>query len=113
MNTRIKTTDYEMTVAVQRYLQVRLRAIEKLLGSDAVVSRVEVELGKAAGKPRHGNHLYFAEFMVRAPRRKPVRATNNESTINAAIDNAKEEVLTQLRKQKTMRLIKRERLAPL
>lgn len=102
MNVRIKTKDFELTSATKRYLDIRIAALEKLLGSDASISRCEVEIGRAAGKQRHGDHLYFAEFLVRAPRRKPVRAVNNEATINAAIDNAKEEAMRQLRKQKTV-----------
>lgn len=102
MNVRIKTKDYEPTAAVKRYLDTRVNALEKLLGSDAAISRCEVEIGRAAGKQRHGDHLYFAEFLIRAPRRKPVRAVNHESSINAAIDNAKEEAMRQLRKQKTV-----------
>ena len=102
MNVRIKTKDFELSAAVRKYLDVRIAALEKLLGADAAVSRCEVELGRAAGRPRHGDHLYFAEFTIRAPRRKPVRAVNNEATINAAIDNAKEEAAKQLRKQKTV-----------
>jgi ribosomal subunit interface protein len=102
MNVRIKTKDYEPTGAVKKYLDIRIAALEKLLGSDAAVSRCEVEIGRAAGKQRHGEHLYFAEFLIRAPRRKPVRAVNHEASINAAIDNAKEEAMRQLRKQKTV-----------
>lgn len=103
MNVRIKAKDIELSTATQKYLNIRILALEKLLGSDAAVSRVEVEVGKAAGKQRHGEHLYFAEFLIRAPRRKPVRAVNHESTINAAIDQAKEEAMRQLRKQKTVK----------
>jgi ribosomal subunit interface protein len=103
MNVRIKTKDYELTSATKKYLDVRVTALEKLLGADAVISRCEIEVGRAAGKQRHGAHLYFAEFVIRAPRRKLVRATNNEATINAAIDNAKDEAMRQLRKQKTAR----------
>ena len=103
MDVRIKTKDYELSATVKRYLNIRVLALEKMLGSDAVVSRCEVEIGRAAGKQRHGDHLYFAEFLIRAPRRKPVRAVNHEETINAAIDNAKEEAMRQLRKQKTVR----------
>ncbi len=103
MDIRIKTKDYELTVATKKYLNARVAAIEKLLGSDAAVSRCEVEVGRAAGKQRHGDHLYFAEFTIRAPRRKPVRAVNNEPTVNAAIDNAKEEAVRQLKKQKSLK----------
>lgn len=103
MNVRIKTKDIELSTATKKYLDIRIKALEKLLGADAPISRCEVELGRAAGRPRHGDHLYFAEFTIHAPRRKPVRAVNNEATINAAIDNAKAEAAKQLKKQKTVR----------
>lgn len=103
MNVRIKAKDYELSSATKRYLDIRIAALEKLLGSDAAVSRIEVEVGKAAGRPRHGDHLYFAEFLIRAPRRRPVRAVNNEASVNAAIDLAKEEAMRQLRKQKAVK----------
>ncbi len=102
--------EFELTGAVRKYLEIRTRALEKLLGPDAAISRCEVELGRAAGKQRHGEHLYFAEFLIRAPRRKPVRAVNHESTINAAIDNAKDEAMRQLRKQKTVEKTKTKRI---
>jgi ribosome-associated translation inhibitor RaiA len=98
-----------MTSAVKKYLDIRVKALEKLLGSDAAVSRCEVEIGQATGRRRHDEHKYFAEFLIRAPRRKMVRAVNNEPTINAAIDNAKEEILRQLRKQKTATTSKNRR----
>lgn len=106
MDVRIKTTEYELTAAVRKYLNTRVASIEKLLGADAAIARCEVVLGRAAGRPRHGDHLYFAEFIVRAPRKKLVQAKNNEPTINAAIDNAKEEAVRQLKKQKTSAVTK-------
>ncbi|MBP9757428.1 MAG: HPF/RaiA family ribosome-associated protein [Candidatus Pacebacteria bacterium] len=109
MNVRIKTKDFELSTATRKYLDIRIKALEKLLGADSPVSRCEIELGRAAGRPRHGDHLYFAEFTIRAPRRKPVRAVNNEATINAAIDNAKAEAAKQLKKQKTVRLTDEKR----
>lgn len=103
MDVRIKTKEYELTSATRRYLNTRVAALEKLLGPDAAVSRCEVEIGKATGRHRHSDHMYFAEILIRAPRRKPVRVSNNEPTINAAIDMAKEEAMRQLRKQKTVK----------
>lgn len=109
MDIRIKATDYEMTSEASAYLDERTAAIEKMLGGDAHAARLEVELGRAAGRPRHGDHLYFAEMHLRYPGGGEVRATNNEPTINAAIDNAKEELLRQLRKERkgSMRTIRK------
>lgn len=102
MDVRIKATDYELTAEVRAYADERIKSIEKLLGSDADVSRVEVELGRAAGGQRHGSNLFFAEIDVSIPGDGRVHATNNAASINAAIDDVKEEILRQLRKRKTV-----------
>ncbi len=108
MDIRIKATDYELTEEARNYLETRLVAIEKLLGGAPHV-RFEVELGRAAGKARHGKNLWFAEIQVIVPGQDPVRATNNSESINAAIDDARAEVERQLRKnkQRGLRLTRR------
>jgi len=100
MNTRIKTTDYEITGEVSSYLDARLATLEKLLGDDAAVARCEVEIGRDAGNMRHGEHVWFAEISVRTPGGMDARATNRAASINAAIDDVKEEVERQLRREK-------------
>lgn len=101
MDIRIKATDYELTQETRDYLETRLMTLEKLLsGEQASVARYEVELGRAAGRPRHGKNLWFAEIQVIVPGEAPIRATNNAESINAAIDDVKEEVERQLRKNK-------------
>lgn len=97
MNIRIKTTDYEMPPDVSAYLDERIAAIEKLLGADALVARLEVEIARAAGNQRHGDHMWRAEFLLAYPGSEPVRASNNAATVNAAIDDAKQELARQLR----------------
>ncbi len=99
MDIRIKATDYELTEETRNYLETRLATLEKLLGGAPNV-RFEVELGRAAGRARHGKNLWFAEIQIIVPGQEPVRATNNAEGINAAIDDAKEEVERQLRKNK-------------
>ncbi len=105
MNTRIKTTDYEMPAKVAKYVDSRLAALEKLLGDDAEVTRCEVELGRASGK-KHSDHQWFAEFQIKRPGQKALVARNHESSINAAIDNARNEMRAQLLKVKTVRTSK-------
>jgi len=97
MDVRIKATDYELTPEVSAYLEEKVAAIEKLLGSDAELARVEVEVGRDAGNQRHGEHIWFAEINVRYPGGEPIRVTNHESTVNAAIDMVKDEAVRQLR----------------
>lgn len=100
MNTRIKSTDYQITPEVSDYLNARLLTLEKLLGTDAELARCEVELGRDAGNQRHGEHIWFAEIMIKAPNGMRARATNRAASINAAIDDVKEEVERQLRREK-------------
>ena len=97
MDIRIKTTDYHMTPEVSAYLDERIEAIAKLLASDAEASRCEVEVGRSVGNVKHGN-VWFAEINVESPGVDRMRATADAETVNAAIDQAKDEVVRQLRK---------------
>ena len=99
MDVRTKATNYRMTPKVEDYLGERLRALEKFLGEHAALARVEVELGRDAGRPRHGANIYFAEIHITYPGGKSVYATNRSESVNGAIDDVKEEVERQLRKQ--------------
>lgn len=99
MDIRIKTTDVDMTPELSAFLHERVRAIEKLVGADSA-ARCEVEVGRDAGRPRHGEHLWFAEFYIVRSGAEPVRATNRGATLNEAINDAKEEAVRQLQKNK-------------
>ena len=102
MDIRIKTTDYQMVPEVSDYINERVGVIGRHLGADAELARIEVEVGRASGKARHGEYLWFAEFNVSYPGGPSVHAKNHEDSINAAIDRAKEEVVVQLRKGKQL-----------
>ena len=104
MDIRIKASDYEITPETATYLDEKLASIEKLLASDAELARCEVELGRAAGGQRHGDNLYFAEINLVYPGGNTIHATNNAENVNTAIDDVKEEVVRQLRKQKQLHI---------
>src|SRR3989344_5783290 len=104
MEVRIKTTDYEITTEVSSYLDQRIASIEKLLGDEAETARLEVERGRDAGGQRHGANMWYAEMMVVAPGGMKVRATNRAASINAAIDDVKEEVARQVRRDKQVHI---------
>lgn len=89
-----------MTPDVSTYLDEKLASIAKHIGSDADHARCEVEIGLAAGGQRHGANMWFAEINLILSGTTTIRATNNASNVNTAIDDAKEEVLGQLRTQK-------------
>lgn len=103
MNVRVKATNYEMTEATSNYIDERITALQKLLGSDESQSRCEVEVGVDAGGQRHGDNMYFAEFHIIYPGGS-VRATNHSQSINGAIDDAREEVARQLRRERKLHI---------
>ncbi len=96
MNIRVKATNYEMTPEVESYLGERLKSLEKFIGSAPDTVRCEVELGRDAGRPRHGANIWFAEISVMRPGRERIYSRNNAEGVNAAIDDVKEEVERQL-----------------
>ncbi|MBI5645243.1 HPF/RaiA family ribosome-associated protein [Candidatus Kaiserbacteria bacterium] len=104
MDVRVKATDYELTPEASAYLDGRIAAIEKLLGSDALLARCEVEVGRDAGGMRHSDHMWFAEFNVITPGNGMMRATNRAPSVNAAIDDAQAEVMRQIRREKRLHI---------
>lgn len=104
MDVRIKATDFQMTPDVEAYLNQRLASLQKFLGGDEGVARIEVELGRDAGRPRHGANIWFAEMHVIVPGGGHVYATNHSESINGAIDDVKEEVERQLRREKKLHI---------
>ena|SRR3989344_984175 len=104
MNIRIKTTGYEMAPETQAYLNERLARIEKLLDRDATLARCEVEIGRDAGNQRHGANLWFAELNIQIPGGRLIRATNRSESINAAIDDAKDEAERQIRRERKLHI---------
>ncbi len=102
MDVRIRASDFEITPAISDYLQSRLEGIEKLLGSDAELARCEVELSRSGGAQRHGEYVWLAEFQITYPGGERVVARNQEPTIQAAIDQAKDEAIVQLRKNRKL-----------
>lgn len=101
MDIRIKTTGCEMTPEISSYLEERTASIMNLLGSDAPNARLEIELARAAGNQRHGEYLWRAEFLLTYPGAPAIRASNHAATINAAIDDARQELLVQLRSNRS------------
>jgi ribosome-associated translation inhibitor RaiA len=104
MDMRLKTTNYKVTTDVEKYLDARLGALEKILGRDAALkTRCEVEIGRAAGNKHNSDYMWYAEMRVVTTGAKPLYARNHAASVNAAIDDVKEEVGRQVRKEKKMR----------
>src|SRR4051812_27960828 len=99
MDIRIRANGFQLTSAIEDYVQQRVATLEKMLGEDANISRCEVELGRSSGK-EHSEYAWVAEIQIIQPGGSRVVARNQEATIQAAIDKAKDEAAMQLRKEK-------------
>ena len=104
MDIRIKTTDYQMTPETRTYLDQRVASLAKALTGFEDVARIEVEIGRDAGRPRHGANIWFAEMQVIVPGQERVYARNNSESVNGAIDDVKEEVERQLRRERKIHI---------
>lgn len=93
-----------MTPETSDYLASRLAHVEKLLSDDAQTARCEVELGRDAGGQRHGAYVWFAEMQIIAPGAYSIRATNHSESINGAIDDVKEEVERQIKRERKLHI---------
>ena len=97
MESRIKTTDYQMVPEVENYIEERLSMIEKLIDARDSAVRVEVEIGRETG--HKSGDVYFAEVNLIVDG-STMRATAKAVSINAAIDEVKDDIVSQLRKHK-------------
>ena len=104
MDIRIKVANHQLAEDTRSYLDERLASLEKYLGDDTSLVRCEVELGRDAGRPRHGANMWFAEIHIIEPGSARVYARNNAESVNAAIDDVKEEVERQLRQNKKLHM---------
>lgn len=104
MDVRIKATDYQLTPEMAEYLDQRIASLAKFLAGAEDVARIEVELGRDAGRPRHGANIWFAEMKVIVPGSGHIYARNNSESVNGAIDDVKEEVERQLRRERKLHI---------
>ncbi len=104
MDVRVKATDFQMTPDVQAYLDSRIESLQKLLADSEDIARIEVELGRDAGRPRHGANIWFAEIHIIVPGAERIYARNNSESINGAIDDVKEEAERQLRRERKLHI---------
>lgn len=98
MQIRIRTIGHDLTDETSSYLHGRIEALQRFVDPFDETALCEVEIGRAIGGQKEGE-IWRAEFqIVRGGER--LRSEAIASTINAAIDAAKDEMLQQLRKSK-------------
>jgi ribosomal subunit interface protein len=98
VNIQLKTTHYDITPEVRRYLDERLGAIEKFLDESEGEAICGVELEHKYGQ-QHGR-IFRAEINLNT-HGEFFRVEAKEESINAAIDAVRDEITRRLRKSKT------------
>lgn len=101
MKVNVKTKNYDLNPEIQAYLDERLEAVERLIHTDPDAVVCDVELEKYTDQ-RHGE-VWRAETNLDIAGEFH-RAEARALSMNAAIDEMKDEIIRQLRKGKRKRL---------
>ncbi len=96
MKTNIKATNIELTSAINDYVNKRLQALEKFTKDKEIVAYVEV--GKTTKHHKEGE-IFKAEFNLEISGVKFYSVSEKED-LYQAIDDAKEEVVHQIKNDK-------------
>lgn len=98
MHYNIKTTNFDMTPEISKYLNDRLVTLEKFVSKDDESIKCDVEIGRITEHHQSGK-IFRAEINISIGK-KMLRAEAEEASINAAIDKVKDEISIRLKKQK-------------
>jgi ribosomal subunit interface protein len=107
MRINIKATNMELTPEISAYLNNKLESLEKLVRQKDESAMADVEVGRTT-KHHHSGDIFRAEINLHIGQ-KSFRAVREASNLFGAIDEAKDQMMDELRtnKGKTIRLIRR------
>lgn len=108
MKIKIKTTNIELTSAIESYVHEKIKSVEKFaMPHESEDPVVEVEIGKTTNHHQSGD-VFVAEANIRV-RGKHFRATSEKNDLYAAIDDMRNELVRELssHKEKTRTLVRR------
>lgn len=94
----IKTTDLDLTEALEDYLTTKISKLEQLVDENDTSAIADVEVGKSVGGQRSGE-IYRAEINLHVAGAY-LYAESEKDDIRAAIDEVKDEMVRELRKNK-------------
>jgi ribosomal subunit interface protein len=100
MNIRTNTHGIELTSSISEYIEKKLVTIERLLQNVPPETLIEVEIEKDS-RQRKGQG-FKAEINVFLPNKR-LFASAEHDDLYAAIDEAKDEILSELKKQNVKR----------
>jgi putative sigma-54 modulation protein len=100
MNIRTITNGIELTESISSYIEKKLTTIERLLNNLPPETLIEVDIQKDS-KQRKGQG-FRAEISILLPNKR-LYASAEHDDLYAAIDEVKDEILSELKKQNTKR----------
>jgi ribosomal subunit interface protein len=92
--TNIKATNIELTNEIREYIDKRLATAERFM-KEGMADKVYVEVGKTTNHHKQGD-IYRAEFNV-AFNGESFNAISEQEDLNAAIDDAHDELVRQIK----------------
>lgn len=99
MRINIKATNMELTSAISKYVEEKLKSVEKFAMSHKDEEPlVEVEIGKTTNH-HHSGEVFRAETNMRV-RGKQFRAVSEKTDLYAAIDDMRNELVRELNSHK-------------
>ena len=107
MNIKIRSTNFDITPAIDEYVNRKISSLEKFLDSQSQIL-CEVEIGRTTKHHKSGD-IFRAEVNITAPNIKQVFAVAEEGDLYSAIDIVRDELerLIVSRKDKRNTLFRR------
>ncbi len=88
INIKIHTKDFELTPAIQEYVEKKVRSLEKFLSADTTLA--EVEIGKTTNHQKTGD-IFRAEVNI-SSKKEQFFAEEETSDLYASIDAVRDEL---------------------
>jgi putative sigma-54 modulation protein len=98
MKIKIKATRLEMTDAIKQYIENKMDAVEKYLGTKVKVINCDFEVAKTVGG-QHKGDIFRAEVNLEVPN-EILRVEKTESDLYKAIDKVKDHLELVVKKYK-------------
>lgn len=98
MRLNLKATNITLNDDIRSYLEKRLASIDKLINLEDPSVMVDVELG-CSTKHHQSGDIFFAEINIHRGK-ETFRSVSNRPTINAAIDDMRDEIAGELSARK-------------
>ncbi|MFZ2523042.1 MAG: ribosome-associated translation inhibitor RaiA [Minisyncoccia bacterium] len=103
MNIKIRSKDYELTPAIEEYINKKLGSLDKFFGGDNVLC--EVEIGKSTEHHKSGD-IFSAEVNISQPGSRQFYAKSEQSDLYSAVDmvrdDAEREIVSEKNKKETI-----------